>query len=298
MLKSWLTFLRAPELFCLPGDVIAGFLLTASGLQQGAVLPLIALSASVVLASICGTIFRAILNIREDSLHHPERPLPSGAVSPRAAMTAMVAAGILSLAFSWLAGPVGVFLALLLLCSSFTLKSLPLAHGLRVAMGAAAACNLMEISNNRLIIAGIFALGLILYSFGRWKILATPPETPKKPGRRFFFAGAVIAYGTLFGLAINLPANDWYVLTCGGVSALLSGLFMVLMYWSFRILQLPNTPDEVRRNGGLLMFALIFLQAAAAALCDSLILTGLLVAGAVISRLLALWIIKQPSKGC
>lgn len=292
MLKAWLTFLRTPDLFCLPGDVIAGFLLTAAALPPSSHIPLIALSVSVVLASICGSIFRAILNIREDTLHHPERPLPSGAVSPRAAMVAMVASGLLSVAFSFIAGPLGLFAGLLLLCSSFSLKSLPIAQGLRVALGAIAACNLMEIHHNRLIIAGIFAVGLVLYSFGRWKILSIPPETPKKPGRRYFFAGAAIAYGTLFGLAINLPADNWYVLTCGGISAVLSGIFMVLMYWSFRVLQFPNTPQEVRKNGGLLMFALIFLQAATAALCDSLILTGILVAGAVLSRLIAIWISK------
>lgn len=296
MLKAWFTFLRTPDLFCLPGDVIAGLLLAANGLPPHAMLPLIALSVSVVLASVCGSIFRAILSIRDDMLRHPERPLPSGAVSPRAAMVAMVAAGLLSLAFAIITGPFGFFAVLLLLAASFTLKSLPLAHGLRVALGVIAATGLTEISRDRLFIAGIFALGLVLYSFGRWKILSTSPETPQKPGRRFFFAGAVIAYGTLFGIAINTPTDNWYSLTCGGISAVLSGVFMVLMYWSFRILQYPNTPDEVRRNGGLLLFALLFLQAAVAAVCDALILTGLLFAAAVLSRLLAIWISK-PVKG-
>lgn len=135
MLKSWLTFLRVPELFTLPGDVFAGFLLTAAELPRLAVLPLIALSLSAVLASVCGSIFRALLNIRDDILRHPERPLPSGAVSPGAAMVAMVASGLLSLAFAIIAGPPGFLAVLLLLCASFSLKSLPVAHGLRVALG-------------------------------------------------------------------------------------------------------------------------------------------------------------------
>jgi len=117
-----------------------------------------------------------------------------------------------------------------------------------------------------------------------------------KPGRRFFFAGAVIAYGTLFGIAVNMPTDHWYTITCGIVSALSSGLFIVLMYWSFRLLQYPNTPDEVRRNGGLLLFSLIFLHAAAAALFGSLILTGIFIAGAILSRLIAIYLSK-PTQG-
>ena len=296
MLKSWLTFLRVPELFTLPGDVFAGFLLTAAELPRLAVLPLIALSLSAVLASVCGSIFRAILNIRDDILRHPERPLPSGAVSPRAAMVAMVTSGLLSLAFAIIAGPLGFLAVLLLLCSSFSLKSLPVAHGLRVALGVIAAIDLTAPEINRTVIAGIFALGLILYSFGRWKVLSCKPELTMKPGRRFFFAGAVIAYGTLFGIAINMPTDHWYTITCGIISALSSGLFIVLMYWSFRLLQYPNTPDEVRRNGGLLLFSLIFLYAAAAALFGSLILTGIFIAGAILSRLIAIYLSK-PTQG-
>ena len=296
MLKSWLTFLRVPELFTLPGDVFAGFLLTAAELPRLAVLPLIALSLSAVLASVCGSIFRAILNIRDDILRHPERPLPSGAVSPGAAMVAMVASGLLSLAFAIIAGPPGFLAVLLLLCASFSLKSLPVAHGLRVALGVIAAIDLTSPDINRTVIAGIFALGLILYSFGRWKVLSCKPELTMKPGRRFFFAGAVIAYGTLFGIAVNMPTDHWYTITCGIISALSSGLFMVLMYWSFRLLQYPNTPDEVRRNGGLLLFSLIFLHAAAAALFGSLILTGIFIAGAILSRLIAIYLSK-PTQG-
>lgn len=296
MLKSWLTFLRVPELFTLPGDVFAGFLLTAAELPRLAVLPLIALSLSAVLASVCGSIFRAILNIRDDILRHPERPLPSGAVSPRAAMVAMIASGLLSLAFAIIAGPLGFLAVLLLLCASFSLKSLPVAHGLRVALGVIAAIDLTAPEINRTVIAGIFALGLILYSFGRWKVLSCKPELTMKPGRRFFFAGAVIAYGTLFGIAVNMPTDHWYTITCGIVSALSSGLFIVLMYWSFRLLQYPNTPDEVRRNGGLLLFSLIFLHAAAAALFGSLILTGIFIAGAILSRLIAIYLSK-PTQG-
>lgn len=296
MLKSWLTFLRVPELFTLPGDVFAGFLLTAAELPRLAVLPLIALSLSAVLASVCGSIFRAILNIRDDILRHPERPLPSGAVSPGAAIVAMVASGLLSLAFAIIAGPLGFLAVLLLLCASFSLKSLPVAHGLRVALGVIAAIDLTAPEINRTVIAGIFALGLILYSFGRWKVLSCKPELTMKPGRRFFFAGAVIAYGTLFGIAVNMPTDHWYTITCGIVSALSSGLFIVLMYWSFRLLQYPNTPDEVRRNGGLLLFSLIFLHAAAAALFGSLILTGIFIAGAILSRLIAIYLSK-PTQG-
>ncbi|MBO5681082.1 MAG: UbiA family prenyltransferase [Lentisphaeria bacterium] len=296
MLKSWLTFLRVPELFTLPGEVFAGFLLTAAELPRLAVLPLIALSLSAVLASVCGSIFRAILNIRDDILRHPERPLPSGAVSPRAAMVAMVASGLLSLAFAIIAGPLGFLAVLLLLCASFSLKSLPVAHGLRVTLGVIAAIDLTAPEINRTVIAGIFALGLILYSFGRWKVLSCKPELTMKPGRRFFFAGAVIAYGTLFGIAVNMPTDHWYTITCGIISALSSGLFIVLMYWSFRLLQYPNTPDEVRRNGGLLLFSLIFLHAAAAALFGSLILTGIFIAGAILSRLIAIYLSK-PTQG-
>ncbi|MBO5959402.1 MAG: hypothetical protein J6Q65_04700, partial [Lentisphaeria bacterium] len=131
------------------------------------------------------------------------------------------------------------------------------------------------------------------FAWGRNRVLATDPAKLMKPGRRIFIAGAVIVYGTLFGIAINLPTDHWYALTCGAVSALSSGVFMVMTYWSFRMFQYPNTANDVRKFCGMLLFALIFLHAGAASLFQSLTITLILLAGAVIARLSAIWLSRK-----
>jgi 4-hydroxybenzoate polyprenyltransferase len=117
--KSWLQLLRAPNLFTVPGDPLAGFLI-ASGLAQNQIATLDARAACAVFASLCfysaGLVMNDIFDIAEDRRDRPQRPLASGAISLQSAWIAGVAlsaGGILSM--TYVADRAGLLLSALLL---------------------------------------------------------------------------------------------------------------------------------------------------------------------------------------
>jgi 4-hydroxybenzoate polyprenyltransferase len=117
--KAWLQLLRAPNLFTVPGDPLAGFLI-ACGLARNQIATLDARAACAVFASLCfysaGLVMNDIFDIAEDRRDRPHRPLASGAISLQSAWIAGVAlsaGGILSMAY--VADRAGLLLSALLL---------------------------------------------------------------------------------------------------------------------------------------------------------------------------------------
>ena len=86
-LKAWLTLLRLPNLFTASGDPLAGALL--SGAALGAPLARIP-SALAAVASLClyaaGLVANDLMGADEDARERPDRPIPSGRISRRAAL--------------------------------------------------------------------------------------------------------------------------------------------------------------------------------------------------------------------
>ncbi len=79
LLRTWLQLFRAPNLFTVAGDPLAGYLLASGGtLQSRALLP--------ILASLCfymaGLLHNDLADLAEDRAERPQRPLPSGAARP------------------------------------------------------------------------------------------------------------------------------------------------------------------------------------------------------------------------
>src|SRR5271168_4002552 len=81
-LHTWLQLFRAPNLFTVPGDPLAGFLLASAG--AGVFHPAI---AAIILASLLfygfGLLLNDLMDLCEDCAERPSRPLPSGAVNPK-----------------------------------------------------------------------------------------------------------------------------------------------------------------------------------------------------------------------
>src|SRR5687768_2365240 len=78
--RAWLQLLRAPNLFTVPGDPLAGYLLATQLLAlPGDLRVALAIGASFCFYS-AGLMLNDLLDLREDRRDRPERPLPSGAV--------------------------------------------------------------------------------------------------------------------------------------------------------------------------------------------------------------------------
>lgn len=81
-LLPYLRLVRAPAVFSALGDPVSGLLLGGDSLSPGKTARLSAASAMIYLA---GMALNDLADRDEDARERPERPIPSGAVSPRAA---------------------------------------------------------------------------------------------------------------------------------------------------------------------------------------------------------------------
>jgi 4-hydroxybenzoate polyprenyltransferase len=112
--QAWLRLLRPPNLPTVPGDPAAGFLVawsvvyaSADGATDDATTMLwrmAPVAGAALLLYMAGLVGGDRVDIEEDRRHRPGRPLPSGAVSPRAATMAALGLGLAGIAVAALAG--------------------------------------------------------------------------------------------------------------------------------------------------------------------------------------------------
>ena len=147
MLRTWLQLFRAPNLFTVPGDPLAGYLLACYGAVEPRIF--LPLAASLFFYA-AGLLLNDLADLAEDRAERPARPLPSGAASPVAVGVVMVllAIGGLALCFMVNGWALGVGTTLLFAIVSYNLggKRAPvfgainmgLCRGLSLLLGATA----------------------------------------------------------------------------------------------------------------------------------------------------------------
>jgi 4-hydroxybenzoate polyprenyltransferase len=132
--RALLRLARIPNVFTAIANVIAGAMLARGGALRACDLILAAASACLYLA---GMVLNDFFDRDIDALERPERPIPSGEVTPGTALalgTALVGGGIgLAAWYSSTAGAVAAALACAILLYDGALKSSPLGP---LAMGA------------------------------------------------------------------------------------------------------------------------------------------------------------------
>ena len=255
-LKTWLQLFRAPNLFTVPGDPLAGFLLVSAGGLSGRAF--LAAGASLCFYS-GGLLLNDLLDREEDRRERPERPLPSGAVRGRVVLGAAIALGLSGLGLCALAGvaalEAGFCIVLCVGSYDAGLKRLPLlgaaamglCRGFSVLLGAAAASG--SIFGNR-------ALPAALVTFFYIAAVTNLARRETRPGRAspaacwlpclsLLAGGAVLVAGQRFREPLFVAA---FLLAC------------VATGWIAHRLRQPATP--VPPAIGALIRALLFLQAA------------------------------------
>ncbi|MGA1875408.1 MAG: UbiA family prenyltransferase [bacterium] len=86
MLRGWLELIRPPNLFTVPGDILAGVFLAVLDRDKLLFLPLL-ITVSLFLYT-AGLILNDYCDRGLDMVERPKRPLPSGRVSPQSALAA------------------------------------------------------------------------------------------------------------------------------------------------------------------------------------------------------------------
>jgi 4-hydroxybenzoate polyprenyltransferase len=166
-LATWLQLFRAPNLFTVPGDPLAGYLLANSGFIDHTLVFVILASVAFYAA---GLLQNDLADFREDTAERPNRPLPSGAAEPRKVRAVMWALNVAGLALCAATGALRVLAigaAIILAVTSYNRasKKLPvigalnmgLCRGLSVALGGAAgSIAAWQLSIMPLVIIGLF----------------------------------------------------------------------------------------------------------------------------------------------
>lgn len=141
-LHAWLELLRLPNLFTVPGDVLAGWALAGQGGN-----PSLALLASLGLYA-AGLLWNDLFDLRIDARERPRRPLPSGRIPCRHALFAALALSTLAPLLALNAWPVAVTLLALILFYDALAKriaglgvvTMGACRGVNLLLGVAVAC--------------------------------------------------------------------------------------------------------------------------------------------------------------
>jgi 4-hydroxybenzoate polyprenyltransferase len=144
---AWLQLLRLPNVLTAVADVMMGYLVTHGNLRPPE--HFLLLAAASCLLYLSGMVLNDVFDSEVDARDRPQRPIPSGRVSLRAAASvgwAMLASGVLvgwfvSFSFGdWRPGSVATLLAVSIVLYDAALKRTPLAP---LLMGACRALNVL-----------------------------------------------------------------------------------------------------------------------------------------------------------
>lgn len=273
---AWLQLVRLPTVFTAVSNVLAGCII-ASGMRSPRELisdPSILL---IVISGIClyyaGMVLNDVFDAKCDARERPERPVPSGRISVRAAAvfgTILMAAGLVVAAFAARAGhgtgaafQVAIALAVTILLYDCGLKNTvagPIAMGscrfLNLLLGASAVVGLSELMTMPII--GL-ATALGIYVTGVTWIARSEAGTVSSSGMQSGVALCVIG---ITSAAVTVMHSGISTGVTGG-SLLLYGLLLVnIMMRGIAAVRDPE-PGRVRRTIGMLLLCIILLDAAA-----------------------------------
>jgi 4-hydroxybenzoate polyprenyltransferase len=230
--RTWLQLLRAPNLFTVPGDPLAGFLLATGGRADGRLIFAIG-------ASLCfyghGLLVNDLADLAEDRRERPNRPLPSGAASTRAVLIVAIILAVVGLLFCLALNREALFIGAVLLAAidfyNVWVKkigilgplNMGLCRGLSILIGATAGIRefnggSVAVWSSLMTLAFLAAIGETLYiaaitNLARIETHADPPKLP-----RFLpFVGLIVVILPFFIAAIDRTralgsANIWLYL--------------------------------------------------------------------------------------
>ncbi len=256
-LRAWLQLFRAPNLFTVPGDPLAGYFLAAhSTVLVGSSLGLV-LAASLSFYA-AGLAWNDYFDFKEDRRARANRPLPSGDIRPRTALWAGCAlAGMGLLLCARVGGPtfwIGMVLAACAFTYNHCLKSVPgvgvftmgACRALSVLLGASAVPMRHPFSPP----VWIAAIVVLLY-VASVSQLARRETEPHHPGIEAWMPLLALLLGAFFlvpTLADGMPARV-------GFATAYAAAMAVTLLFALRMrayASTPNLPLDLARKQAIL----------------------------------------------
>jgi len=282
-LRGWFQLLRLPHLFTVPGDPLIGFLI-AGGLTQKSVRGFAGVATVCFISSamsLFGIITNDLADIQIDMTEHPDRPLPRGVISPRAASYAAQLCFLAAVVPSFFLGWRFSFVTLVALISIYSYNFYVKYRPKRASVMMAVMRDLMfglgilivpDITLRRVLLLVVYGVGLFLYYCGLNEI--TRSETLSKmvrPGGGKMLAGACccavvpLAFTSkLFLGSSSLPMSE---MVFGALAILLCVLYLLVALWVYQVSRTGASPVRVQMAVQVSFRAALTVQAAATASC-------------------------------
>ena len=265
---AWLQLLRVPNLFTVPGDPIAGFLLAqAAGLSAGRPGVRVGLAVGVsLLLYAAGLLWNDWFDLGEDRRDRPTRPLPSGQVSCTAVAVVANVLMLLALAAAAVAGRTTLYAAValgaaVLAYDGFVKRfaglgplNMGLCRGVSLLVGAAAfgPAGLVEP------VVIVSAVGLTLYIAAVTHLAAGETKRTAVRLKVALVMAAVAVWYVGLILTVTPAAPVWR-------SAMTVSAAGATIYVATRMAKLGDRPQPavVQRTVGALIRGLVLIQATA-----------------------------------
>jgi 4-hydroxybenzoate polyprenyltransferase len=177
--RQYTSLVRLPNLFSAASNILPGYCIIVatipSSFSNTNVLHLAGLMVTSSLLYMAGIVFNDYFDIEIDKKERPTRPLPSGNVSKRKALTiaisSMIAANIISLVISWMSFVFAVILTSIIIAYDSRLKhktiigpiSMSFARFVNVILGASPAFPVLILSRESITMLLFIATMLFLY---------------------------------------------------------------------------------------------------------------------------------------
>ena len=280
-LRGWFQLIRLPHLFTVPGDPLIGFL-TAGGLAQsagGGYFQIAAVCFISFAMSLFGIITNDLADIQIDMTQHPDRPLPRGIVSPRAASYAaqlcFLAAVVPAVCLGWRFTFITLVALICIYTYNFYVKYRPKRASMMMAVMRDLTFGLgillvPDISIPRILLLVLYGVGLFLYYCGLNEI--TRSETLSKmvrPGGGGMLAGACCCAIVPLVFVIKLFRDSTALLPVlfGLLAILMCAVYLLIALWVYQVSRTGASPARVQMSVHVSFRAAFLVQAAAAAAC-------------------------------
>jgi 4-hydroxybenzoate polyprenyltransferase len=247
-LKEYLLLIRLPNVFTVPSNILAGYFATITVAEADSV-HLVALVISSGLLYIAGIILNDYFDIEIDKRERPFRPLPSGNISKRHALSIAIIALLIANTISLLLGPTSFALSLALTLAIIA-YDYRLKHGLLgpFAMGAARLLNVIfgaslvlpYLSNHSYGIVGAAAASLFLYTIAI-TILSKKEAGNERPNSILVFLIVFSVISTLAALGL-LVQLQWAFLLNLSIFATV----MIVTFKQHLMKEVPSVQKAVR----------------------------------------------------
>jgi 4-hydroxybenzoate polyprenyltransferase len=248
-LKEYLLLIRLPNVFTVPSNILAGYF-AAITVAEADGMHIAALVASSCLLYIAGIVLNDFFDIEIDKRERPFRPLPSGNISKRHALSIAILAVLVANTIALILGPTSFALSLALtlaiIAYDYRLKHGPLgpfgmgaARFLNVIFGASLV--LAYVSNHSYAIVGVAASSLFVY------IIAITILSKKEAGNEK--PNSTLAFLMVFGVISAVAALGLLLLQLQWTFLLNLSIFATVMIITFKqhlMKALPSVQKAIR----------------------------------------------------